>query len=184
MDQLLTLQTYSPVCLWRTENCVPSFHSYSFSNDCERRNVVFFLTKTCCSKCFLPQSPFFFFFFLPPYCRMWDLNIKKVYVLNKYRGRIRTQTKFRNLCLQTSRQDICEFVMSQLYSLWHAPKRPVDCKIQKCGNNNQRKNYCNMWPFNLWNQICTLPSLGPLTSVVQRESDGLKFWLMDFFWRA
>lgn len=126
----------------------------------------------------------FFFFFLPPYCRMWDLNIKKVYVLNKYRGRIRTQTKFRNLCLQTSRQDICEFVMSQLYSLWHAPKRPVDCKIQKCGNNNQRKNYCNMWPFNLWNQICTLLSLSPLTSVVQRESDGLKFWLMDFFWRA
>lgn len=143
-----------------------------------------FSPKHVVQSVFYLKALFFFFFFLPPYCRMWDLNIKKVYVLYKYRGRIRTQTKFRNLCLQTSRQDICEFVMSQLYSLSHAPKWPVDCKIQKCGNNNQRKNYCNMWPFNLWNQICTLLSLSPLTSVVQRESDGLKFWLMDFFWRA
>lgn len=143
-----------------------------------------FSPKHVVQSVFYLKALFFFFFFLPPYCRMWDLNIKKVYVLYKYRGRIRTQTKFRNLCLQTSRQDICEFVMSQLYSLSHAPKRPVDCKIQKCGNNNQRKNYCNMWPFNLWNQICTLLSLSPLTSVVQRESDGLKFWLMAFFWRA
>lgn len=143
-----------------------------------------FSPKHVVQSVFYLKALFFFFFFLPPYCRMWDLNIKKVYVLYKYRGRIRTQTKFRNLCLQTSRQDICEFVMSQLYSLSHAPKWPVDSKIQKCGNNNQRKNYCNMWPFNLWNQICTLLSLSPLTSVVQRESDGLKFWLMAFFWRA
>lgn len=143
-----------------------------------------FSPKHVVQSVFYLKALFFFFFFLPPYCRMWDLNIKKVYVLYKYRGRIRTQTKFRNLCLQTSRQDICEFVMSQLYSLSHAPKRPVDCKIRKCRNNNQWNNYCNMWPFNLWNQICTLLSLGPLTSVVQRESDGLKFWLMDFFWRA